>query len=162
MTGGKQTIMGDRNFQQSKGGGPQPQVAASWSKILFWQDKQAQRIDPRLFSKTAEEMALRIGDENSRQSKLNKRTQIRKFYDEVLRLNGLAQSSDVPFDSVLPQVHMLVAKTAYAKGRELVSPNFLTFIKESVEQVKTKDDLRVFADFFEAFMGFYRIYGPNN
>ena len=107
-------------------------------------------------------MAEDLGNENKNQSRLNKRTQIRKFYDEVLRLNGLALSTQVPWDSVLPQVHMLVAKTAYAKGRELVSQNFLNFIQDSVGQVQSKDDLRVFADFFEAFMGFYRLYGPNN
>ena len=158
--------MADRNFQKCMNKGPEtiskPQGSVSGAKIEFWLDRSETRIDPKLFSEKARMMAEDLGNENKNQSRLNKRTQIRKFYDEVLRLNGLALSTQVPWDSVLPQVHMLVAKTAYAKGRELVSQNFLNFIQDSVGQVQSKDDLRVFADFFEAFMGFYRLYGPNN
>lgn len=58
-------------------------------------------------------------------------------------------------------VHMLVAKAAYAEGRKLVSNEFVGFIRYSVEQIGTQKDLEVFVNFFEAFMGFYRLHGPN-
>jgi CRISPR-associated protein Csm2 len=59
-------------------------------------------------------------------------------------------------------VHMLTAKAAYAKGRDLISDSFLAFIKGSVSQIRDTKDLRIFATFFEAVMGFYRQLGPSN
>ncbi len=146
----------------SSGGAVQGQSSGARAKIQFWEDKGAKRIDPLLFSQKAEEMAKDLAEENRRQNKLNKRTQLRKFYDEVLRLDDLAQGKGMVWDAVIPQIHMLVAKTAYANGRELVSNAFLQFMKDSVAQVESPEDLRVFANFFEAFMGFYRLHGPKN
>jgi CRISPR-associated protein Csm2 len=55
---------------------------------------------------------------------------------------------------------MLVAKAAYAQGRELVSPSFVSLLKSGVSQVETRRDLTIFANFFESFMGFYKLHGP--
>lgn len=131
-------------------------------RIDFWKDKAKGTVDPFLFSKKAEDLATAFAAENrdSPSQRANKRTQIRKFYDEVLRLDGLAQSKPDNWDVVLPQVHMLTAKAAYARGRGLVSDNFLAFIKYSVGQIQKPEDLAVFASFFEAFMGFYRMCLP--
>ncbi len=133
------------------------------NEIIFWKDKGKGLIDPTLFSVQAEKLAEGIGS-NAKQTKLDKRTQIRKFFDEVTRLNGLAkaQRKDEEWDHLLPYVHMLVAKATYAYGRNLVSKEFHDLMKRSVNQVSTKEDLDVFANFFEAFMGFYRHYGPTN
>lgn len=131
--------------------------------ITFWKDKQARSIDPTLFSSKAEALASEFAkDHESSRGKFNKRTQIRKFYDEVLRLDTESQSNPDNWPSVLPRVHMLTAKAAYARGRELVSDSFLAFMKSSVEQIATADDLSVWANFFEALMGFYRLHGPKN
>lgn len=158
--------MGEKNYQQGSRRGPgvssRQQAGGAREKIQFWADRGTKRLDPKLFSEKARTMAQELGQENKAQDKVNKRTQIRKFYDEVLRLNDLAQSGKAAWDVVIPQVHMLVAKTAYANGRQLVSPTFLNFIQESVAQVESQEDLRIFANFFEAFMGFYRLYGPKN
>ena len=94
--------------------------------------------------------------------KMNKRTQIRKFFDEITRLDIAAKSKPDTWPNVLPMVHMLTAKAAYAKGRDLVSDSFMSFIKQSVDQVEEHKDLNLFASFFEAFMGFYRMHGPSN
>lgn len=132
-------------------------------KIQFWQDKDKQTVDPALFSIRAEAFAKQLaGDHDQSRRKVNKRTQIRKFFDEVVHLNMTAKSRSDEWSSILPLVHMMTAKAAYAKGRDLVSENFLQFIKQSVEQVDDPEDLSVFATFFEAFIGFYRLYGPSN
>ena len=93
----------------------------------------------------------------------NKRTQIRKFYDEVVRLNSLANNKTNPeeWDNVLPYVNMLIAKAAYAQGRNSVTPDFVDLMKNCIKEVREKKDLEVFANFFESFMGFYRKYGEN-
>jgi len=118
--------------------------------MKFYTDKGS--INPKLFSDDAEKMAKQIYD--SGQRKNNKRTQIRKFYDEVVRLNTLTKSES--WDNVLPYVNMLIAKSAYAEGRGHVTADFTNFLKESIGQVKKPADMAVFANAFEAFMGFYR------
>jgi CRISPR-associated protein Csm2 len=89
----------------------------------------------------------------------NKRTQIRKFYDEVVRLNGNVKSNPDDWDAVLPYINMLIAKAAYANGRnKLVTDDFVNLLKDCIAQVQKPADLDVFANFFESFMGFYRKY----
>ena len=134
--------------------------------IVFWKDREKEIIDPFLFSEKAMEFAKDLADDNKKSSKCNKRTQIRKFYDEVLRLNTLAKSknnhNESDWKNILPILHMLTAKAAYAEGRELVSNSFTKFVKSSVNQVEEPKDLEIFSNFFEAFMGFYRLYGPKS
>jgi CRISPR-associated protein Csm2 len=133
-------------------------------EIQLWKDGQKGTLDPLLFSKVAEELAIQINEDfrTDRRKKVNKRTQLRKFYDEVLRLNMLARERPMQWDAIKPQVYMLTAKVAYAEGRELVSSNFRKFVKEAVDKVDTPEDLNVFSNLFEAFMGFYRLHGPRN
>ncbi|MFH0727039.1 MAG: type III-A CRISPR-associated protein Csm2 [Pseudomonadota bacterium] len=133
------------------------------ARIQLWKDAERCTLDPTLFSEKAERMAKDMAKENEiSKGKENKRTQIRRFYDEVVRLDLLAQKESASWEAILPMVHMLVAKAAYAKGRKLISDGFLDFIKSSVEQIHRQTDLEVFSNYFEAFMGFYRLHGPNN
>lgn len=132
-------------------------------KIEFWKDKDNRQVDPLLFSSRAEDLAKKFSHEHENtRNKPNKRTQMRKFFDEITSLNMAAKSGRQDFQNILPLVHMLTAKAAYANGRELVSDSFLAFIKESVEQVDDERDLDIFATFFEAFIGFYRLHGPKS
>lgn len=116
--------------------------------IKFWKDKDRKIIATELFSAKADELATQIY--NERGNKANKPTQIRKFYDEVLRFKGIIKT-DHEFESMLPYLQMLNAKAAYAMGRDLVSKGFKDFISTSLKQVKDKDD-------FEAIMGYYKFY----
>lgn len=132
-------------------------------KIEFWKEKEKGIVDPALFSTKAEALAKELAnDHETSRKKFNKRTQIRKFFDEVVRLDMIVKSRPEDWHSIVPLVHMLTAKAAYAKGRELISENFLKFIKDSVEQIEEQKDLSVFATFFEAFYGFYRMHVPSN
>jgi len=131
-------------------------------KIEFWKDRDAKIIDPELFSKKAEAFAMEIAQDNNNFRNANKRTQLRKFFDEIVSLNMQAKTNPDGWHGILPLVHMVTAKAAYASGRKLISDNFLKFIKESVEQVQSPEDLDIFASFFEAFIGFYRLHGPSN
>ena len=126
--------------------------------IELWKDREKRELDPFLFSVKADNKAREIGEEDRRS---NKGTQLRRFFDEIVRLNSLAQKQDSDWNHVLPQLHMLVSKAAYAKGRKLVTDSFVNLLKDCIMQVKDKDDLKVLTSFFEAFMGFYKIYRPN-
>ena len=127
--------------------------------IELWKDRAEKKLDPELFSKQAEAFALKISGEAT--SKTNKGTQLRKFFDEILRLNTLAQAKDADWNLILPQVHMVIAKTAYSKGRNLVSQSFVNHVREGIEQVESPEDLRIFSNHMEAFMGFYKMYNQN-
>jgi len=126
--------------------------------IKLWKDREKRLLDPELFSKKAESLAQKIGEEDPNKSK-NKRSQLRRFYDEIIRLNTMAQANK-DWNTILPLVHMIIAKTVYAKGRNLVTDSFVEMMKSGIEQIHDKEDLQVFANFLEAFMGFYQIYGP--
>ena len=127
-------------------------------QYLLWQDPVKKVIDPTLSSDMAEKLAKDIG---SKGSNVNKGTQLRRFFDEIVRLNTMSRAAQTDWDQILPHVHMLLAKVAYAKGRKLVTDEFVGFMKTGIEQIKRKEDLQVFANLFEAFTAFYKIHGPN-
>jgi CRISPR-associated protein Csm2 len=120
--------------------------------VSFYKNKEKRTLKPDLFSTTAESLAK----EFSADERINKRSQVRKFYDEVVRLNSLAKTNPESWDDILPYVNMLIAKATYAEGRKLVTGDFVKFIQNAISQVQTQKDLDVFANLFEAFMGFYR------
>lgn len=130
--------------------------------ITLWKDKASKKLEPTLFSVTAEKLAQDIG-KDGRDSKItgdNKSTQLRRYFEEVVRLNTQAKAKGADMDLILPQVHMLVAKVVYAQGRKLVSSSFVEMMKSGINQINDKDDLQVFANFFESFIGFYKMHGP--
>lgn len=127
--------------------------------IDFYKDKEKRILNPKLFSETAMGWAEKIHESGGKNA--NKPSQLRKFFDEVLRLNSLAKSNPGDWDNILPYVNMLIAKAAYAEGRKKVTQEFVGLIKGCIDQVHEDKDLDVFANFFEAFIGFYRKYGEN-
>ncbi|MBS4062065.1 MAG: type III-A CRISPR-associated protein Csm2 [Bacteroidetes bacterium] len=125
----------------------------------FWKDKKNKFIKPDLFSTDAENLAKKVAEDGTRTC--NKRSQIRKFYDEVLNFSARVGKDPIEFEKMLPYLKMLNAKAAYAKGRGLISDSFKNFLSSSLQQVNDKDDFEVFTGFFEAFMGYYRLYRPS-
>ena len=134
-------------------------------RIKLWLDKDKGRLDPKLFSVKAEELAKQIGTEGRKDRNKNKNSQIRRYFDEIVRLNTLAQEKDKDDEwmqyKVLPQVHMLVAKVVYAQGRNLVTQSFVDMMKSGIEQIENRKDMQVFTNFLESFMGYYKMHGPN-
>ena len=131
-------------------------------ELEFWKDKGKKQIDPELFSTKAQSLANQISSESS--DRTNNPTQVRKFYDEVLRFDSMLktipeENQREEFGKLLPYIKMLNAKAAYALGRnELVSQGFKDFINTAVKKVNDKDDFDAFTGFFEAFMGYYKFY----
>lgn len=128
-------------------------------KIEFYKDTVKKKLNPDLFSLKAEELAKNISDEGN--TKINKPSQIRKFYEEVLKFDNRLKTNEDDFDNILPYLKMINAKVAYAVGRDLVSKGFKDFISTSLEQINDKKDFDVFASLFEAFMGYYKYYRPS-
>lgn len=134
-----------------------PDRSIDLSKIQF-KGKTPKEIDPDLFNGIASEAAEAIADTKR---ELNKPTQLRRFYDEIVMWESKAGMNQNKFPEFLPFIRMINAKVAYALGRSLVHKNFVDLISHGLKQVETYQDLRHFKLFMEAFMGFYKQKRPN-
>jgi len=122
--------------------------------INFWKDKDRRIVEPDLFYHTAKQQASSLIKDGN--GKMNKRTQIRRFYDEVINLKQQLKQNPEEFEIRLPYIRMLIAKAHYANGRDHVTESFVDFIKDSISQVEDVESFEVFATFFEAVMGFHK------
>jgi len=138
------------------------------AEISFWKDRGKGILDPTLLDKQAENWAQSVFDDAKRSkgadAENNKPTQLRRFYDEVLRFDSLLKGNEAEsaFEKHLPYIKMMNAKVSYAKAREHVSEKFAQMIKSCVRNVETRSDFEAFKSFFEAFMGYYRYLHPKN
>ncbi len=133
--------------------------------IELWKDRKNNIIDPELFSVVAESLAIKVdqeGRDHRGNPKKNLSSQLRKFYDEIVRLNLEAKSQPEKWNIIVPRVHMIVAKTAYAEGRQLITPSFVSIVRDGIADIHDSEDLAIFASFLEAFIGFYKKYRPKN
>ena len=137
-------------------------------KIEFWEDKQKGILKATLMDKQAEDWAQAVFNDAKRDKRNepqnNKPTQLRRFYDEVVRFDSLLKGNEdsTAFEKYLPYVKMLNAKVSYANGRDHVTGRFVEMIKTCVSHVETREDFEAFKSFFEAFMGYYRYLHPKN
>ena len=128
--------------------------------IQFWKGNKKGIIEPELFSSEAEKIAKKVYESGNSRSTLNNPSQIRKFYDEVMRIDGLIRTfpeaqQQSEFEKLLPYLKMLNAKAAYSQGRQLITSDFVLFLKESLTQVTDIDSFKVFTALFEAFIGYF-------
>lgn len=118
------------------------------------------KIAETLYADIARNKAERIA-EGSR-NEVNKGTQLRRFYDELVlwneKINGAGSAADRAhrYAELAPLVKMLVAKVAYAKGRKHVDANFEALFRHVIDAVKDAKTLEQAKLFMEAFMGFYK------
>lgn len=135
-----------------------PDRSIDLSKIRF-KGIAPKDINPDLFNGVASEAAETIADTTKKE--LNKPTQLRRFYDEIVMWESKAGMNQDKFPEYLPFIRMINAKVAYAIGRGLVDKNFVDLIGHGLKQVETYQDLRHLKLFMEAFMGFYKQKRPN-
>ena len=112
---------------------------------------------PMLFSQYAKEAAEACSLAGE---KINKTTQIRRFYDELvfwrdkIFAGNDSQKWEERFKEDLPYIQMLRAKVAYARGRELVDKTFFEIFDRVVQQIETKEQFKRAKLFMEAFLGY--------
>lgn len=110
-----------------------------------------------LFSAQAEAAAKRCQAVKDK----NKRTQIRRFYDELaLWADAVrtAEDRDAKFAEVMPFIQMLQAKAAYAQARKLIDQEFHDLMKALLNEIKSPESLENGKLFFEAFLGYKTYY----
>ena len=112
-----------------------------------------------LFDTIAEGVARKLDDEarNSKRGKeMNKSTQIRRFYDELVGWQERIDGDADKFRQFEAFIRMLNAKVAYAKGRELVGPEFESWFRECIKATTSATALNHFRLHFEAVLGFLK------
>jgi len=114
-------------------------------------------LESELFNGIAKRCAKAIGEN----SKCNKPSQLRRFYDELVMWQTKVGADDARFQEVRPFILMLNAKAAYAQGRDLVDPNFVKLLERCLRQVEDAKTLGYAKLFFEAFLGFYKEERPS-
>ncbi len=140
--------------QQYNGGnqGRENSSGGNLGSIIFWKDKAGKIPHPDLFSKTAEDWAIK----NAVKGTENNPTQVRKFYDELVIFQSRLVGKEADFEKYLPYIRMVKAKTAYAKGRKLISDDMKEFLDQSIDAIKDPDDFKLVVSFMEAFMGYFK------
>ena len=93
-----------------------------------------------------EEIARSLGD-----PKLNKSSQLRKFYDYAIRIRDIL-GRGISFREAESDFCRLLVFADYARNRSqpLVSMLFVDFIRQNVETVKNEQDFYAFLKHFEA------------
>lgn len=111
--------------------------------------------DPRLFAEIAEAKAAAVAGGGR---EVNKSSQLRRFYDELVMWQEKVGASDERFAELQPYICMLKAKVAYAKGRGHVDDNFEALLRHVIDQCTSAATLRQAKLFLEAFMAFYKVH----
>lgn len=113
---------------------------------------------PTLFDRDAEAIAGVLRPDSRHKS--NKSSQIRRFYDELLRYESMLRGADsAVFTQKLPLIRMINARAAYAAGRKseggtLVDGNFTEFLRAMLDKVEDYPTLKNACTLFEAVIGF--------
>jgi len=111
-----------------------------------------------LFSEDAEAIAKYLDEsgKNGRDSGKNKSTQIRRFYDELVGWQERIGTDEQKFRDYAAFIHMLNAKAAYAQGRNLVTREFVQWLRDCIKQIDGPRTLNHFRLHFEAMIGFLK------
>lgn len=117
-------------------------------------------VVPTLYSDIAEAKAKAVSP--GPRAMKNKPTQLRRFYDELVMLQEKVGGSDERFKQQEPFIQMLKAKVAYAKGRDKVDSNFEHLLRRVIDQSRDAATLKQAKLFMEAFLAFYKVYGPKD
>jgi len=109
--------------------------------------------DAELFNMKAEAVANRL---NQAPGTVNKPTQIRRFYDELVGWQERIDGDDERFRHYEAFIRMLNAKVAYAKGRRLVDDEFVAWFRQCIKTTTNARALDHFRLHFEAVLGFLK------
>ncbi len=128
----------------------------------FWKnDNKEEGIDEKLFTDYAYKLAKVLFNETKTSKNLNKPSQIRKFYDELLRIKSLRNNFE-NFKNFKAYIAMIKPKVAYSLGRKLVSENFYQFISEGIKRSEDYESFDIFLNVFEATIAYYKKLNPED
>lgn len=113
-----------------------------------------------IFSEIAKEAADFISPRPNNRGQIpdiNKSTQLRKFYDELVLWHDKVLRADdcsTAYRQAAPFIQMLKAKAAYSLGRKHVDKNFVEVFNKIIGQINSPETLKHAKLFFEAVLAF--------
>lgn len=124
---------------------------------MLYKNKEGKVLKDNLFSDEAEEEVKKWKNENEKYISFS---QVRKFYDELLKYNDIVARNESLFEEYKPLIKMIIAKVAYAyaKDKKGFSKNFYNFVKELIGEIETVEDLKNATLFFESSVAFFKLY----
>ena len=122
----------------------------------YFEEKEKKVINKDLFYVEAENIIKEIA-EDEKPSMTS--TQIRKFYDEILRrkmIIELRDNKEIEFKRQLPYIRMIVTKAKYGFSRKpkTVNKKFVDFLEKNIIPIKDYETFKVFCDLFEAVVAY--------
>ena len=92
--------------------------------------------------------------ENLKDRDKNKSSQLRKYYDYVVRIKDTLKYDTKTFDEVYTEINRLDYYVSYAESRGKVTKYFVDFIKQNLKNISTKEDFLAFSTHFEAIIDY--------
>lgn len=111
-----------------------------------------------LYSDIAENVAKSIQPSGNK----NNSTQLRKFYDEIVKWNNKIQGKqneqvrEEEFKLSLPDIQKLKSQAAYAFSRDLIDNKYLEVFNHCIDSITSPQMLKEVKSFMEATMGYYK------
>lgn len=151
-------LAGGSRFEQSGNTRVNEQLPNGYLDGGYYKDVNGEKIlQKEYIVKYPLEMVdlLTVRDERGRvKSDINKRSQIRKFYEYALAVQSLLQRKGNNFEVVEAELNRLIPFADYAKSRGTVSGLFVDFIKKNVMSIHNTSDLTAFIKHFEAIVAY--------
>ena len=148
-----------KNFKNEQGGGkkdsnnnykkeelPEGYLSGGYFKIADGEKV----LRPEYIVKYPKKIAVGLSGISSK----NKRSQVRKYYQYILRIQGLLRRKNNNFPSVEAELDRLLPFVKYAESRGTVSPLFRNFIEKNIMIINNGEDLNAFVKHFEAVVAY--------
>ena len=131
---------------------PKPELPEDYLKGGYYRQENGElTLDKKYIVGYPSDLADKLSNEGN---SLNKRSQIRKFYEYALRMQQALKQNDGNFSRIEAELHRLGPHAAYAKSRKVVSEFFEEFINQNLAAIHTADDLTAFCKHFEAIIAY--------
>lgn len=153
----------DANQNKAKSGGWQGKGGSNGKLTLsddylrdleggYYSDSQKLKLKKEYIVKYPKDIANKLEEQGRNDA--NKRSQIRKFYEYLLRVENKMNLPKNDFSSIEADFMGLVPHVTYARQRSVITDIFVQFIEKNAAAVHDEKDLRAFVKHFEAVIAF--------
>ncbi len=82
-------------------------------------------------------------------------SQLRRFFDQVKRLERRYKTSSKAFEKISYELALIVASAKYTLARGKIPVSFLDFLETQIKNINSGKEFEDFVKYFEAVVGYY-------
>ncbi len=144
-------VYDNKNFNKNKNYNSklEPTFPEGYLEGGYFEDKEKRTLKSEYIVKYPIHIVKNLKDGDK-----NKSSQLRKYYDFVVRIKDTLKYDIKTFDEVYPEINKLDYHSTYAESRNKVTKYFVDFIKKNLQNIHTKEDFFAFATHFEAIIAY--------